>query len=256
MKKTADAVIIGGGIIGTSTLYYLTRLGLRNAVLLERGGVSSGSSGDSAAMVRQHYSNKVSIRLVKESLRFFQGFKDEFDGAEVFKAPGWIFLCEPEAREVFEENMARLKGLGVRTWEISPEDVAEELPGLNTDGIGPVASEPESGYADPHGVANALVEKARALGADVHTETAATGLVIDDGRVSGVRTARGSISTPVVVNAAGPWAKEVGGWAGLDLPLTISREQDVVVRPPRDMAPLRRVVSNMVDRTQPHAAAT
>ena len=248
MRKTADAVIIGGGIIGTSTLYHLTRLGLRNVVLLEKGGLSSASSGDSAAMVRQHYSNEVSIRLVKESLRFFQTFADEFDGAEVYKAPGWIFLCAPEAREVFAENMKRLTGLGVQTWEISVDDAAEELPGLNTDGIGPVAFEPESGYADPHGVANALVDKARSLGAEVHTQTAATDLVMNGGRVVGVITEKGTIASPIVVNAAGPWAKKVGRWAGLDLPLTISREQDIIIRPTPDMQPLRRVVSNMVDR--------
>ena len=137
MKTTADAVVIGGGIAGASTLYYLARMGLREAVLLEKGDLASGSTGDSAAMVRQQYSNEVSIRLVRESLRFFQGFADEFDGARVFNGIGWLFLCEPDAREAFGENMARLKRLGVRTWEISPEDASEELPGLNTDGIGP-----------------------------------------------------------------------------------------------------------------------
>ena len=102
MKKTADAVVIGGGIAGASTLYYLARMGLRDTVLLEKGELASGSTGDSAAMVRQHYSNEVSIRLVMESLRFFQGFADEFDGARVFNGIGWLFLCEPDAREAFE----------------------------------------------------------------------------------------------------------------------------------------------------------
>ena len=164
MKKTADAVVIGGGIAGASTLYYLASMGLRETVLLEKGDLASGSTGDSAAMVRQHYSNEVSIRLVRESLRFFQGFADEFDGARVFNGIGWLFLCEPDAREAFDENMAQLKRLGVRTWEISPEDAAEELPDLNTDGIGPVAFEPDSGYADPRGTVSALVKKAETLG--------------------------------------------------------------------------------------------
>ncbi len=249
MTKTADAVIIGGGIVGASALYHLAALGLRNSVLLEKDGLASGSTGDSAAMVRQHYSNEVSIRLVKESLRFFQTFADEFDGAEVFNPLGWIFLCEPEAREAFDQNMAQLKSLGVRTWEISPEDASEEMPGLNTDGLGPVAFEPESGYADPRRSVDAIVRKAASLGAEIRTHTPATGLIVEGGRVSGVRTARGDISAPVVVNAAGPWAEVVAGWAGLSLPLEISREQDVVVRPPAGAPPLRRVVSNMVDRT-------
>ena len=249
MNKTADAVVIGGGIAGASTLYYLARMGLRNTVLLEKGELASGSTGDSAAMVRQHYSNEVSIRLVAESLRFFQEFADEFDGAEVFNGIGWLFLCEPDAREAFDENMARLKGLGVRTWEISAEDASEELPGLNTDGVGPVAFEPDSGYAEPRGTVDALVRKAETLGSETHTHTPATGLVVENDRVSGVVTASGTISTPIVVNAAGPWAREVGGWAGLDLPLELSREQDVVIRIPQGVPHLRRVVSNMVDRT-------
>ena len=249
MKKTADAVVIGGGIAGASTLYYLAKMGLRATVLLEKGDLASGSTGDSAAMVRQHYSNEVSIRLVRESLRFFQEFADEFDCASVFHGVGWIFLCEPDARQAFYDNMAQLRRLGVRTWEISVEDAAEELPGLNTDGIGPVAFEPDSGYADPRGTVNALVRKAETLGVEVHTDTAATGLVVQKGRVSGVATASGTIATPIVVNAAGPWAAEVGRWAGLDLPLELSREQDVVIRLPGSVPPLRRVVSNMVDRT-------
>ena len=75
MPKTADAVVIGGGALGASIFYYLTKLGMRDVVLLEKGDLASGSTGDSAAFVRQHYSNEVSIRLVRKSLEFFQSFK-------------------------------------------------------------------------------------------------------------------------------------------------------------------------------------
>ncbi len=249
MRKTADAVIIGGGAIGTSILYHLTKLGLADVVLLEKGALCSGSSGDSAAIVRQHYSNEVSIRLVKRSLEILQGFPDEFDGADVFTSVGWLFLCPPEAETAFHENMARLQRLGVRTQEISVEDAADHLPGLNTEGIGYVAFEPESGYADPHALVNAFADKARSKGAEVYQNTPATDVKMVNGRVTGVVTPRGEIGTRVVVNAAGPWAREVGRWAGLDLPLEISREQDMVVRPPAGAPPLPHVVSNMVDRT-------
>ena len=146
---TADAVIIGGGAVGTSLLYHLTRLGMTDVVLLEKGKLSSGSSGDSAAIVRQHYSNEVSIRLVRKSLEIFQSFGDELGASEVFTPAGWLFLCPPEAADLFDENLAQLKRLGVRTWEIGVNEAAEMLPGLNTDGIGKVAYEPDSGYADP-----------------------------------------------------------------------------------------------------------
>ena len=249
MRKTADAVIIGGGAIGTSVLYHLTRLGLRDVVLLEEGELSSGSSGDSAAIVRQHYSNEVSIRLVKKSLEIFQRFPEEFDGANVFTATGWLFLCPPEVAAIFSDNMAQLRRLGVRTWEVSVDEAAEMLPGLNPEGIGWVAFEPDSGHADPHAMANAFAGKATESGAEVYLHTSATDIEISNGRVGGVVTSQGEVSTPIVVNAAGPWAREIGRWAGLDLPLDISREQDIVVRAPTGAPPLGRVVSNMVDRT-------
>ncbi len=248
MRKTADAVIIGGGALGSSILYHLTAKGMRRAVLLEKGQLCSGATGDSAAMVRQHYSNEVSIRLVQKSLDIFQHFPDLFDGARVFTNTGWFFFCPPEATGVFRENMVRLQRMGVRTWEISAEEAARDIPGLNTEGIGCVAFEPDSGYADPHGMVNAFVAKARAHGAEAHVHTPARGIRIINGRVSAVVTDQGEISTPIVINAAGPWAKEVGRWTGLDLPLEISREQEIVIQPPTDMPPLRRVVSNMVDR--------
>ena len=117
MRKTADAVIIGGGAIGTSLLYHLTAKGMRNVVLLEQGVLCSGSTGDSAAIVRQHYSNEVSIHLVRKSVEIFQHFPEMFDGSEVFYNVGWFFLVPPEASDIFNDNMARLKRLGVRTWE-------------------------------------------------------------------------------------------------------------------------------------------
>lgn len=246
---TADAVIIGGGAVGTSLLYHLTRLGMTDVVLLEKGKLSSGSSGDSAAIVRQHYSNEVSIRLVRKSLEIFQSFGDELGASEVFTPAGWLFLCPPEAADLFDENLAQLKRLGVRTWEIGVNEAAEMLPGLNTDGIGKVAYEPDSGYADPRRMAAAFAARAGDAGAEVRVNTPATGIRTDGGKVTAVTTQNGEISTPVVVNAAGPWARRVGEWAGLDLPLEISREQDVMIRPPPGALQLQRSVSNMVDRT-------
>ena len=258
MRSTADAVVIGGGAVGTSVLYHLTAMGLRDVVLLEKSELCSGSSGDSAAIVRQHYSNEVSIRLVRRSVEIFQGFPDVFDGADVFTAAGWLFLCPPEATDHFHQNMAQLKRLGVRTWEVTADEAVELMPGLNTEGIGAVAFEPDSGYADPHGMANAFVDKARAAGAEAYLQTPARDIRTAGGRVDGVVTDDGVVSTEVVVNAAGPWAGEVGRWSGLDLPLEISREQDVVVRPPADAPSIARSVSSMVDRIyiRPESAGT
>ena len=249
MRKTADVVIIGGGAIGTSLLYHLTAKGVQNVVLLEKGLLCAGSTGDSAAIMRQHYSNEVSIRLVKKSLEIFQHFPEMFDGVEVLYNVGWYFLVPPEATDNFNDNMAQLKRLGVRTWEVSLADAAEALPGLNMEGIGCVAFEPDSGYVDPHGMASAFAAKAKSNGAQVYLQTPARDIKLSNGRVSAVVTDQGEISTPVVVNAAGPWAKSVGRWVGLDLPLEVTRESEVVARIPTDIPPTQHAVSNMVDRT-------
>ena len=110
MKKTADAVIIGGGAVGTSTLYHLTKLGMTDVALLEKGNLASGSTGDSAAIVRQHYSNEVSIRLVKRSIEIMRSFPDEM-GVDVFTQSGWCFLVPPEA----ESSIRRKHGAAAAT---------------------------------------------------------------------------------------------------------------------------------------------
>ena len=91
MRNKTEAVVIGGGALGASIFYYLTKLGMKDVVLIEKGELASGSTGDSAAFIRQHYSNDVSIQLVKKSLEFFQGFSNEFSCNKVFVNTGWFF---------------------------------------------------------------------------------------------------------------------------------------------------------------------
>ena len=248
MKTTADAIIIGGGAVGTSTLYHLTKLGMTDVVLLEKGNLASGSTGDSAAIVRQHYSNEVSIRLVKRSIEIFLSMPDE-TGVEVFTQSGWCFLVPPEAEDSFAENMAQLQRLGVRTWEISVEEAMDDhLPGLNPDGIACVAYEPDGGFADPHVLCQGFADSAKNAGAVVYPNTPVTGISVSGEKVTGVRTPEGDIDSPIVVNAAGPWAGPIGQMAGLDLPLEISREQEMMLGVPMNASTPQRAVSNMVER--------
>ena len=248
MKSTADAIIIGGGAVGTSTLYHLTKLGMADIVLLDKGSLASGSTGDSAAIVRQHYSNEVSIRLVKRSIEIMRSFSDEL-GVDVFTQSGWCFLVPPQAESSFVENMAQLQRLGIRTWEISVKEAVEQhLPGLNPDGIGRVAYEPDGGFADPHALCQGFADRARDAGANVYLSTPVTGIKMSGDKVTGVRTPSGDIDSPIVVNAAGPWARPIGRMAGLDLPLEISREQEMMLQVPSDATAPQRAVSNMVER--------
>ena len=183
---------------------------MTDIVLLDKGNLASGSTGDSAAIVRQHYSNEVSIRLVMRSIEIMRSFPDEM-GVDVFTQSGWCFLVPPEAESSFVENMAQLQRLGVRTWEISVQEAVEQhLPGLNPDGIGRVAYEPDGGFADPHALCQGFADRARDAGANVYLNTPVTGIKMSGDKVTGVRTPSSEIDSPVVVNAAGPWARPIG----------------------------------------------
>ena len=157
---------------------------MTDVVLLEKGNLASGSTGDSAAIVRQHYSNEVSIRLVKRSIEIFLSLPDE-TGVEVFTQSGWCFLVPPEAEPSFVENMAQLQRLGVRTWEISVEEAIDDhLPGLNPDGIGRVAYEPDGGFADPHLLCQGFADSAKSAGANVYPNTPVTGIKMSGDKVT------------------------------------------------------------------------
>ena len=124
----------------------------------------------------------------------------------------------------------------------------DHLPGLNPDGIGRVAYEPDGGFADPHLLCQRFADRAQAAGANVYVNTPVTGITMSGDKVTGVRTPNGDIDSPIVVNAAGPWAGPIGKMAGLDLPLEISREQEMMLQVPSGASAPQRAVSNMVER--------
>ena len=247
MPLTADAVIIGGGAVGTSILYHLAQSGMRNLILLEKDGLSAGSTGDSAAIIRQHYSNPVSTQLAMRSIEILKSFPEKL-GQDVFDQTGWLFLVPEDAGESFKINLKQLQELGVNTREISIDEAPQHIPGLNPDGIAHVAFEPDGGFCDPQQLCLGFANGAQSKGAQILLNTPATGISTSNNRVTGVTTSTGHIDTPIVVNAAGPWAHKVGRWAGLDLPLEISREQEIKVRVKPGIPLPKTAVSNMVDR--------
>ena len=155
--------------------------------------------------------------------------------------PAWRSLRSPAGASSFlrrpktpsSRTWRSFSDSAVRTWEISVDDAIEEhLPGLNPDGIGRVAYEPDGGFADPHLLCQGFVDGAMNAGANVYVNTPVTGITMSGDRVTGVSTPNGDIASPIVVNAAGPWAGPIGLMAGLDLPLEISREQEMMLQVP------------------------
>lgn len=231
MQSNAEAVIIGGGVIGTSILYHLTQLGMTDVVLLERDILCSGSSGKSAALVRQHYSNEVTIRIAQKSLEIFANFDDLVGGTAGFHQTGWLQLTPPHDKQACEEIVALQQRLGIRAKLVDTNDVHKLFPALNTEAVAVAAYEPDGGFADPHSLATSFVNRAKERGAQVHMGTPVRDVLIDGHQIKGVVTDRGTIETPIVIIAAGPWAKRVGSMAGLKFPLQVLRSQIAIFEP-------------------------
>ena len=247
MIKSADIVIIGGGIIGTSLAYHLSKLGVHNTCLIEQGELASGSTGDSAAIIRHHYSNEISIKLVQDSISILSDLQNE-TGNNFLHQNGWIFLCPESASSMFNLNMNQLIKLGVTTREIHMNEAASLLPHINPKGISKIAYEPNSGYADPKSVVTSFAEVSKNNGVNIYTNTKVTGISKSNNKIDSIETNKGDVKTNMVINAAGPWAYSISKLAGINLPLTVSREQEIMLTSPKQESGLTLSISNMVDK--------
>jgi sarcosine oxidase subunit beta len=238
MPARADAVIIGGGVMGCSILYNLAVRGLRNVVLLERDLLGSGSTGRSSGAIRMHYSNEVHARMAWQSLEVFRNFDQVVGGACGFVQTGYLVFAGPEDIQGFRANVAMQQGVGIETAIINREEALDIGPAFYVDDCAGIAYEPLSGHADPSGTTYAYAARARELGATVRLQTPATGVEIaPSGRVAAVQTATGRIETPLVVVATGPWSRRFLLKLGIDLPLQATRHEVVHLKRPLDLVP-------------------
>src|SRR5436190_1526749 len=233
---TADVVVVGGGANGTSTAFHLTRLGVRNVVLLERHWLAAGATGKSGSLVRMHYTNEHESRLAFESLKVFQGFHAEVGGDCGFEPVGFVQLVGRSYADQLRRNVAMQQRIGIKTELVSPEDLPRLLPGVTMDDVGGAAWEPESGYADPNATAFAFAAAAARAGARIETGREVTRVVVEGGRVVAVETQGGRIATPVVVLVPGAWARPLLEPLGLDFGLLPYRVQIAIFRWPPGMA--------------------
>ena len=217
--KTADAVIIGGGVMGASTAHHLARKGCRQVVLLEKElFFGQGATGRCAGGFRHQFATEVDVRLSLQSIPMLERFPQEMDQEIGFNRCGYLFLLSQEEDvEAFRSNVQLQRRLGVQTEWLSVEQIAEIVPLIDLHGIVAGTFCAEDGLADPSSVVQGYVKSARRLGATLLAETEALDVVVEAGRVREVVTDRGGIQTPVVVNAAGPWAAQIGAMAGVDV---------------------------------------
>jgi sarcosine oxidase subunit beta len=202
-KRTAEVVIIGGGIMGLSTAYHLARAGQKDVLLLEQNLLAQGSTGLSVGGIRQQFSHASNILLSQESVRVFERFGEVFETDIHFRQVGYVFLVQREETWAeFQGNVETQRRLNV----------------------------PVDGYADPYLVAMGYANAARQLGVRIEEKTKVIGVQLEKGNVLGVETEYGPIAAPLVVNAAGPWASGIGAMAGLDLPVKPYRRQVFITK--------------------------
>jgi glycine/D-amino acid oxidase-like deaminating enzyme len=230
LPRTADAVVVGGGVMGASTAYHLARRGVQDVVLLEREQfLGQMSTGQCAGGIRHQFSTEINIRLSIESIRMMERFPEELDQDVGLKFCGYLFLLTREAElPTFRENVALQHRLGIETTWMEPDEVAARVPLLNLDGVLAGTSYERDGLADPSSVVQGYTKGARREGVTILTETEATGLRTDGGRITAVETTGGAIETGVVVNACGAWAPQLGRMVGVEIPIQPFRRQVVV----------------------------
>lgn len=230
MAINVDAVVIGAGINGASIAFNLAKRGLKNIAIVERFTIASGGTGKSAAIVRQHYSNEVLIRMVKRSRDVFEFFADEVGGSAGFVKTGYLFFVPDYVKEAFMVNIARQKELGVNTRAISHEESREVSPQIDPGDAAAIAYEPDSGYADPYEATVSYLRAAKTLGVKVYQSCPVQSIALRNGNVAGVVTPKAEFSTPIVVNVSGPWANRIGSMVNISYPMQVTREQEVMFR--------------------------
>ncbi len=236
MKTTYDAIIIGGGIHGTSTAFHFSRRGVR-ALVIEKDTLASHATGRSSGLVRMHYDLEPESRLAWESFQYFRDWEQRVGGDCGFTRTGFIQIVKPEYTRQLEANVRMHQRIGIPSLLVQPDDVRRLAPAFVTGDIELAAYEPESGYADPSATTTSLMNAARAGGAQLLQGCRVTALQVSGGRVSGVETSQGSFSAPLVVNAAGSWAGEVARMAGVEIPITTWRHDTMFINRPPEMGP-------------------
>jgi glycine/D-amino acid oxidase-like deaminating enzyme len=241
-----DVIVIGGGVMGCSTAFQLASRGVKVAVI-EKGIIGDGPSGESSAIVRQHYSNELTARMAKYGVDVCSDFDDRVGGACGFTRTGFIVVVDGKDREGLEANVALQQGLGIQTDLVSAEGLQEIMPWLETSDLVVGAFEPDSGYTDPYLTVQAYAAAARREGAEVLSETKVTGLRLEGGKVIGVDTDRDSYDTPIVVNCSGAWGAQVADLAGITVPISSCRVQVAFFRRPDGYTGDHPVVADFIN---------
>lgn len=237
LPKTADIVIIGGGVMGASAAYHLAKRGMKNIVLLEKEEFfGTGATGRCAGGVRYQFSTEINVELSQESLPMLERFKEEIGQDVNYIQCGYLLVATNEKdAAAFKYNVEMQNRLGVPTQLLSGDEVRARLPLMKFDDAIAGTFNPKDGIVDPNGVVMGYVSAAQKMGVQAISKAGVTGITVSGGEVRGVGTGLGEVQTRMVLNTAGPWAGLVGQMAGVELPIVPLRRQMFTTNPLKEV---------------------
>jgi sarcosine oxidase subunit beta len=239
LPKSADVVIVGGGVMGASTAYHLAKRGLKNIVLLERDELfGQGATGRCAGGVRYQFGTEVNIKLSLASLPMIERFKDETGQDVNYRKCGYLFaLTEEKDIKEFKRNVELQNKLGARTEWLSGDEIRKRLPQMKFDDALAGSFNPDDGLVDPNSVVMGYIGAAQRLGVKAINNAGVNGIRLSGEKVTAVETAQGVIETRLIVNAAGPWSNQIGQMAGVHIPIQPIRRQMFTTTPLPEIPP-------------------
>jgi sarcosine oxidase subunit beta len=239
IPKTAEIIIIGGGVMGASTAYHLACRGQRNVILLEKEDFFGlGATGRCAGGVRYQFGTEVNIRLSLLSLPMLERFKEEIGQAIDYRKTGYLFLLTNQQEvDVFNHNVDLQNQLGAGTEWLSGDEIRTRLPMMHLEDVLAGSFNPRDGLVDPNSVVMGYIGAAQRLGVKTYTSSPVTGINVQSGRVRGIENYDHKVSTPIVVDATGPWSGQTSRLAGVSVPISPIRRQWLTTSTIPDLPP-------------------
>lgn len=238
LPSNSDVVIIGGGIMGTSTAYFLSVETNLEITLIEKDKIATGSTSDSSAILRHHYGGQeIYSKMAWWSHTFYHRFEEE-TGEEIAHEGNPLVRFGNESTQsgtYAKEGYEVLSALDIPVSRYESEELCDHYPMIaDVEDYDFGISDDEAGYSDGTDAANGFARAARRNGATVITDNGVESITVDEGAVVGVETENGEITSETVVVAAGPWTSRLGKMVGVDIPISVTREQVLILEPPED----------------------
>ena len=225
MSQTADIVIIGAGTIGCSTAYQMGKMGAKNVLVLDKGAICSGETRKSGGFIQTHWVSLDEVRLINKSRDLFWEWEEEFGSDCAYVETGYLHVTGPEREPAVRKIHDMLLAEGIESQWLTPREIKRMQPILNVRDLSAGAYEPRSGWADPVAATRSMAKAAQSKGVEFKEGVAVSQIAHRDGKLLGVETTDGFISTECVVLCAGPWTPHLHPLADQPLPIKAMRGQ-------------------------------